>query len=77
LPRVLRDYAELRGMSWLTLLQSLQCVRLVLWDENRGRLVSFRETRSQRVGNAPISVRVAGNDTGSLSAGSGRGAVKA
>ena len=29
----------------LTLLQSLACVRLVLWDEDRQRLVSFREAR--------------------------------
>jgi acyl-lipid omega-6 desaturase (Delta-12 desaturase) len=31
LPRVLRDHPELRGVSRLTLLQSFQCVRLVLW----------------------------------------------
>ena len=45
LPRVLRDYPELRGVSRLTLLQSLQCVRLVLWDESRQRLISFGELR--------------------------------
>jgi acyl-lipid omega-6 desaturase (Delta-12 desaturase) len=45
LPRVLRDHPELRGVSRLTLLQSFQCVRLVLWDEGRRRLVSFREVR--------------------------------
>ena len=27
----------------LTLLQSLRCVRMVLWDERRRRLISFRE----------------------------------
>jgi hypothetical protein len=27
------------------LLQSLSCVRLVLWDETRKRLVSFRDAR--------------------------------
>jgi acyl-lipid omega-6 desaturase (Delta-12 desaturase) len=43
LPRVLRDHPELRGVSRLTLLQSFRCVRLVLWDESRQRLVSFRE----------------------------------
>jgi acyl-lipid omega-6 desaturase (Delta-12 desaturase) len=43
LPRALRDYPELRGMSRLTLLQSFSCVRLVLWDESRRRLISFRE----------------------------------
>ena len=43
LPRVLRDHPELRGVSRLTLVQSFQCVRLVLWDESRRRLISFRE----------------------------------
>jgi acyl-lipid omega-6 desaturase (Delta-12 desaturase) len=45
LPRVLRDHPELRGVSRLTLLQSFRCVRLVLWDESRQRLVSFREIK--------------------------------
>jgi omega-6 fatty acid desaturase (delta-12 desaturase) len=45
LPRALRDHPELRGISRLTMLQSLRCVRLVLWDENERRLVSFREAR--------------------------------
>jgi omega-6 fatty acid desaturase (delta-12 desaturase) len=40
---VLRDHPELRGVSRLTLFQSFQCVRLVLWDESRQRLVSFGE----------------------------------
>jgi omega-6 fatty acid desaturase (delta-12 desaturase) len=35
----------LRGIGRLTLLQSLGCVRLVLWDEGERRLVSFRELR--------------------------------
>ena len=46
LPRALRDHPELRGISRLTLLQSVQCVRLVLWDEKQRRLVSFRESRA-------------------------------
>lgn len=45
LPRALRDHPELRGIGRLTLLQSLGCVRLVLWDEGERRLVSFRELR--------------------------------
>ena len=45
LPRVLRDHPELKDVGRLTLLQSLRCVRLVLWDEGRGRLISFRELR--------------------------------
>ena len=43
LPEVLRDNDELRGMGRLTLLQSLRCIRLTLWDEQAGRLISFRE----------------------------------
>jgi acyl-lipid omega-6 desaturase (Delta-12 desaturase) len=47
LPRVLRDYPELRGIGQLTLVQSFRCVRLVLWDEGQQRLVSFREVRQR------------------------------
>ena len=45
LPLVLRDYPALDGIGRLTLLQSLRCVRLALWDEDQKRLVSFREMR--------------------------------
>jgi omega-6 fatty acid desaturase (delta-12 desaturase) len=45
LPLVLRDYPELDGIGRLTLCQSLRCVRLVLWDEDQQRLISFREMR--------------------------------
>jgi len=47
LPRVLRDYPELREVGQVTLLQSFRCVRLVLWDEAQQRLVSFREIRAR------------------------------
>jgi acyl-lipid omega-6 desaturase (Delta-12 desaturase) len=43
LPRVLRDHPELRDIGRLTLRESLRCVPLALWDEERNRLVSFRE----------------------------------
>ena len=46
LPKVLRDHPELRDVSRLTMVESLRCVRLVLWDEARRRLISFRETRA-------------------------------
>ena len=46
LPLVLRDHPNLDGIGRLTLLQSIRCVRLVLWDEGRKRLVSFREMRT-------------------------------
>jgi len=51
LPEVLRDYPELTGQRRITLLESFRCVRLRLWDERKGRLVSFREARrSERAG---------------------------
>jgi omega-6 fatty acid desaturase (delta-12 desaturase) len=43
LPQVLDDHPELRDMGRITLLESLACVKLVLWDEKAKRLVSFRE----------------------------------
>lgn len=45
LAHVLRDHPELRDIGRLTLRQSLRCVPLVLWDERRRRLISFRELR--------------------------------
>jgi acyl-lipid omega-6 desaturase (Delta-12 desaturase) len=46
LARVLHDYPELKATGRLTLVQSLRCVRLVLWDEERRRLVSFSDLRT-------------------------------
>jgi omega-6 fatty acid desaturase (delta-12 desaturase) len=43
LPQVLLDHPELVDVGRLTLVQSLRCVRLVLWDERRQQLISFRE----------------------------------
>jgi acyl-lipid omega-6 desaturase (Delta-12 desaturase) len=43
LPLVLRDHPELVAVGRLTLFQSLQCVRMVLWDERKRQLISFRE----------------------------------
>ena len=43
LDRVLRDHPELRDVGRLTLLDSLACVRLVLWDETHKRMISFRQ----------------------------------
>jgi acyl-lipid omega-6 desaturase (Delta-12 desaturase) len=45
LPQALHDHPELAATGRLTLLQSFRCVRLVLWDESRRRLISFREMR--------------------------------
>ena len=46
LPEVLRDRPELRDVGRLTLWQSFRAVRLVLWDEEKRRLISFREARA-------------------------------
>jgi len=46
LPQVLRDYPELLDVSRLTLMQSLHCARLALWDETAGKLISFAKLRA-------------------------------
>lgn len=45
LPEVLRDHPELRNIGRITLLESFRFVKLALWDENRRKLVTFREAR--------------------------------
>jgi hypothetical protein len=40
LPAVLRDHPNLAAIGRITLLQSLRCVRLALWDEEERRLIS-------------------------------------
>jgi omega-6 fatty acid desaturase (delta-12 desaturase) len=49
LPQVLRDHPVLVSQGRLTLLESLRCVKLALWDESQGRLISFREARTMPV----------------------------
>ena len=46
LPEVLERHPELASIGRLTLLESFACVRLVLWDEARQRLVPFRDARA-------------------------------
>jgi omega-6 fatty acid desaturase (delta-12 desaturase) len=43
LQQVMRDFPELAGFRRLTLLESFGCLRLRLWDEQKRRLVSFRD----------------------------------
>ncbi len=43
LPQVMRDHPELNEVGRLTLWKSLGCVRLVLWDEGKKRLIPFRD----------------------------------
>ncbi len=45
LPKVLRDFPELKKAGRLTFLESLKTIRLALWDEKERRLISFREAR--------------------------------
>lgn len=49
LPRVLDDHPGLAEVGRLTLVQSLACARLTLWDESTQRLVSFREATARRL----------------------------
>ncbi len=43
---VLRDNPALKNVSRLTLMESLRCVRLALWDEDQLKMISFREAKS-------------------------------
>ena len=45
LPEVLRDYPELKAVGRITLMESLKCVRLVLWDEAERELITFSDLR--------------------------------
>lgn len=45
LPKVVKDYPELKEIGRLTLWESIRCIPLALWDEQSRRLVSFREAR--------------------------------
>lgn len=45
LPQVLRDHPELAAIGRLTPLESLKCVRLVLWDEVAERLIPFSDLK--------------------------------
>ncbi len=47
LSQVLRDHPQLRNVGRVTLLQSLGCVRLALWDEARLKLISFKQLRGR------------------------------
>ena len=49
LPDVLRQNPALKEISRLTLRKSLGCVKLTLWDEVAGKLVSFRSSKTERM----------------------------
>lgn len=48
LSKVLKDHPELEGVGRITLLESIKCIPLTLWDEERRKLISFRELRKQQ-----------------------------
>jgi acyl-lipid omega-6 desaturase (Delta-12 desaturase) len=54
LPLALRQHPELANVSRLTLRQSFGCIRLVLWDEATGRLITFRELRTRLRAGTPL-----------------------
>jgi omega-6 fatty acid desaturase (delta-12 desaturase) len=45
LPKVLKQHPHLNDVGRLTLVDSIRCVGLTLWDEANRRLVTFREAR--------------------------------
>jgi omega-6 fatty acid desaturase (delta-12 desaturase) len=47
LPQVLREQVRLAQASRVSLLESVRCARLALWDEGKNRLVSFRSARKR------------------------------
>jgi acyl-lipid omega-6 desaturase (Delta-12 desaturase) len=55
LPDVLRDHPQLAAIGRITLLQSLRCVRMTLWDEKGQRLISFGEAARRRPELTPIA----------------------
>jgi omega-6 fatty acid desaturase (delta-12 desaturase) len=55
LQRVLQHHPDLGGIGRLTLIQSLGCARLALWDERQQRLISFDELRQHHVSQRPTS----------------------
>lgn len=48
LPEVLKDHPELADIGRITMMESLRCVKLVLWDEQNQRLISFRDATKLR-----------------------------
>ena len=64
LAEALREHLELRAVSRLTLMESFRCLRLGLWDEDRQRLVAFREARAREPVRASSSAALGVTDCG-------------
>ncbi len=56
LPEVLRAHPRLQNMNRFTALQTLGALRLALWDEDRRRLVTFREASRLSLQNQEQSI---------------------
>ena len=67
LDEALRAHPQLQNVSRLTLKESFRCLRLALWDEDKRRLVRFREARASRV-SGPRNDRVRAPSSASLGA---------
>ena len=50
---VLHDHPTLKAVGRITLLQSVGCLRLALWDETQRRMISFRQLRASQRGAVP------------------------
>jgi omega-6 fatty acid desaturase (delta-12 desaturase) len=48
LREILDDHPDVAAIGRLTLIQSLRCATLALWDEREGQLIPFRELRRRR-----------------------------
>lgn len=46
LQKCLDGHPELQAMNRMTLKDSLKCIRWTLWDEDKGRMVSFKDCRT-------------------------------
>ena len=55
LPQVLHDHPQFASIGRLTMMQSLRCATLALWDERQRRLISFGELRARRSPSAAMA----------------------
>ncbi|MFP3941972.1 MAG: fatty acid desaturase, partial [Thermoanaerobaculia bacterium] len=55
LPRCMEEVPDLRHVTRFGFLESLGCLPLTLWDEERGKLVRFRDLRGQAAQEAPAT----------------------
>ncbi len=57
LQQCLDAFPELQDVTRIGIIDSLQCLRLTLWDEDRGKLVGFVAARSASAGQPPCGRR--------------------